>query len=109
LIEILADPELNLPPGIDIALQRMKRGERSRILISPKYGFGLEGKPELGVPPNTDLIYDLTLTKFEKAKESWEMTDEERMKESHNVKESGNMYFKVCVEPSSHLHFCCLL
>ena len=90
-----ADPELNLVPAIDIAIKRMKRGERSRLKVASKYGFGPAGNPGLGVPPDMDLIYDVTLLKFEKAKESWEMTDDERIQRSKEVKNDGNRYFKV--------------
>ena len=42
----------NLPPGLETALEKMKRNERAHITLSPKYTFGKEGCPQLGVGPN---------------------------------------------------------
>ena len=89
------DPELLLPPAIDIALQRMKRKEKSRIRIKPKYGFGSGGCQQLTIPADAELVYELTLEEFEKAKEAWEMTDEERIEQSNLVKEDGTKFLKV--------------
>ena len=42
----------NLPPGLETALEKMKRNERAHITLSPKYTFGKEGCPQLGIGPN---------------------------------------------------------
>lgn len=31
-----------------------------------RYGYGKEGKPELEIGPNTELLYEVTLKDFEK-------------------------------------------
>lgn len=52
-------------PGLEYGLGGMKAGEERRLFIPSKLGYGprgvcLEGKGCL-VPPDTDLVYDVTL------------------------------------------------
>lgn len=82
-------------PAIDVTLKQMKRGGVSRINVEPKYGFGAAGCAELNIPPDAVLEYTITLEEFEKAKESWEMTDQERIEQSELKKESGTNMLKV--------------
>ena len=86
---------MDLVPAIDMSVQQMRRGERSRLLVKSKYGFGSKGSEKFGIPPDSDIEYDLSLKKFEKAVESWEMTDDERIKSSEEVKKKGNDFVKV--------------
>ncbi|KAG7332963.1 hypothetical protein KOW79_003098 [Hemibagrus wyckioides] len=85
----------DLPLGVEKALQAMEQGELSLFTIKPKYGFGNAGKPKFNIPPGATLQYKITLTKFEKAKESWEMNSSEKLEQSAIVKEKGTQYFKV--------------
>ncbi|MCI4379487.1 hypothetical protein PGIGA_G00228840 [Pangasianodon gigas] len=85
---------LDLPLGVEKALQAMEQGEESLFIIKPKYGFGNAGKPKFNIPPGATLQYKITLTKFEKAKESWEMNTSEKLEQSVIVKEKGTQYFK---------------
>ncbi|KAL7985235.1 hypothetical protein Chor_003805 [Crotalus horridus] len=59
-----------------------------------EYGFGEAGKPVFGIEPNADLVYEVTLKSFEKAKESWEMDTKEKLEQAAIVKEKGTVYFK---------------
>ncbi|KAF5893569.1 peptidyl-prolyl cis-trans isomerase FKBP4-like, partial [Clarias magur] len=85
---------LDLPSGVEKALQAMEQGEESLFIIKPKYGFGSTGKPKFNIPPGATLKYKITLTKFEKAKESWEMNTSEKLEQSAIVKGKGTQYFK---------------
>ncbi|XP_053478543.1 peptidyl-prolyl cis-trans isomerase FKBP4 [Ictalurus furcatus] len=86
---------LDLPVGVEKALQAMEQGEESLFIIKPKYGFGNAGKPKFNIPPGATLQYKIRLTKFEKAKESWEMNTGEKLEQSVIIKEKGTQYFKV--------------
>ena len=90
-----ADPEMDLVPAIDMALQHMRTGERCRLLVKSKYGFGSEGSKKFEIPPDADLEYELLLKIFEKIKEPWQMTDHERVENSKKLKERGNGFVKV--------------
>lgn len=89
------------------------------------YAFGSTGKEKFQIPPNAELKYEIHLKSFEKvssfrvflphlgrnslgaadsllfsfgvwqAKESWEMSSEEKLEQSTIVKERGTVYFKV--------------
>lgn len=86
---------LDLPVGVEKALQAMEQGEESLFIVKPKYGFGNVGKPKFNIPSGATLQYKIRLTKFEKAKESWEMNTGEKLEQSVIIKEKGTQYFKV--------------
>ncbi len=58
--------EVGLPEGVDKALRKFKRGERSLVQLHRKWGFGKAGKPEWGLPPDARLEFDIELRNFEK-------------------------------------------
>ncbi|NWU47255.1 FKBP5 isomerase, partial [Dromas ardeola] len=84
----------DIPIGIDKALEKMQRGEHCVLYLGPRYGFGEAGKPKYGIQANAELVYEVTLKSFEKAKESWEMDTKEKLERAAIVKEKGTMYFK---------------
>ncbi|KAL8168441.1 UNVERIFIED_CONTAM: FK506-binding protein 5 [Gekko kuhli] len=86
----------DIPIGIDKALEKMQRGEHCILHIGALYGFGEAGKRKFGIEPNIELVYEVTLKSFEKAKESWEMDTKEKLEQAAIVKEKGTVYFKVC-------------
>ncbi|XP_040834673.1 peptidyl-prolyl cis-trans isomerase FKBP4 isoform X3 [Ochotona curzoniae] len=92
--EVGEGDSLDLPCGIEKAIQRMEKGEQAILYLKPSYGFGDEGKEKFQIPPGAELKYELHLKSFEKAKESWEMNSEEKLEQSAIVKERGTVYFK---------------
>lgn len=84
----------DIPIGIDRALEKMQREEQCILYLGPRYGFGEAGKPKFGIEPNVELMYEVTLKSFEKAKESWEMDTKEKLEQAAIVKEKGTVYFK---------------
>jgi len=45
---------LGIPRGVEEAIRKMKKGERSRITISPKYGWP-DGNPTHNIPANATI------------------------------------------------------
>ncbi|XP_050688698.1 peptidyl-prolyl cis-trans isomerase FKBP4-like [Eriocheir sinensis] len=86
--------EYNIPEGLERGLERFKKGEKSTIKLSPKYAFGSAGNVSIGVPPGAYLDYEIELCSFEKAKESWEMDQEEKIEHAKICKERGSAFFK---------------
>ncbi|XP_047437923.1 peptidyl-prolyl cis-trans isomerase FKBP5 [Mugil cephalus] len=84
-----------IPLGVDRAMDMMQKGECCVLYLKPKYGFGSEGKPEYKVGPDKDIVYEVTLKDFKKAKESWEMDLNEKLDLAVTVKAKGNSYFKA--------------
>ncbi|XP_077994137.1 peptidyl-prolyl cis-trans isomerase FKBP4-like [Glandiceps talaboti] len=84
----------SIPQGIEIALQKMKKGEKSQLTLKPEYAFGASGNEEFKVPPNSTVTYEVHLKEFEKAKESWEMDVNEKLEQGEVVKNKGTEYFK---------------
>jgi len=47
--------------GWDEALLTMSRGEKAKVIIEPEWGYGSKGLPEVGIPPNSQLIFEIIL------------------------------------------------
>uniref|UniRef100_A0A8C6E1C1 peptidylprolyl isomerase n=1 Tax=Moschus moschiferus TaxID=68415 RepID=A0A8C6E1C1_MOSMO len=92
--EVGEGESMDLPCGLEKAIQRMEKGEHSIVYLKPSYAFGSTGKEKFQIPPNAELKYEIHLKSFEKAKESWEMSSEEKLEQSTIVKERGTVYFK---------------
>ncbi|XP_023940964.2 FK506-binding protein 59 isoform X2 [Bicyclus anynana] len=84
----------NICEGVERALEKFNQGEKSKLIIAPKYAFKSEGNKELGVPPNSVVEYIVKLVSFEKGKEIWEMDADEKFEQANVLKESGTSYFK---------------
>lgn len=84
-----------VPLGVDRAMDKMQRGECCLLYLKPKYAFGNEGKPEYKIGPDKDIVYEVTLKNFKRAKESWEMELNEKLDLAVDVKNKGNQYFKA--------------
>ncbi|XP_075458426.1 peptidyl-prolyl cis-trans isomerase FKBP4 [Ascaphus truei] len=84
-----------IPPGVETAVQQMEKGEEAVLYLKPKYGFGSSGYERFQIPPGAELQYDLKLKSFEKAKEPWEMSSEEKLEQGALVKERGTQFFKT--------------
>ena len=92
--------EEEMPDGVDRTLLQMKKGEHAIVTITDGARFGL-GDVEttsasgVTVPPGAALQYDITLESFTKTKESWDMSNEEKIDAALAKKEAGNAYFKA--------------
>ena len=58
--------EQDIPDGVEVALQKMKKQERSVLTLAPRYAFGAAGHAAFGVPPNAVVEYEVELKNFEK-------------------------------------------
>lgn len=54
-------PKGQFPPGWDLLLTGMCVGESRVISVPPLLGYGAQGMPRRGVPPNATLLYDVKL------------------------------------------------
>ncbi|XP_056606799.1 peptidyl-prolyl cis-trans isomerase FKBP5 isoform X1 [Triplophysa dalaica] len=87
--------DAGVPLGVDRSMEKMQKGECCLLYLKPKYGYGKEGKPENNIGSNAELLYEVTLKNFEKAKESWEMDLKEKLERAVLVKQKGTQYFKA--------------
>lgn len=87
--------DVGIPLGVDRAMENMQKGECCLLYLQPKYGYGKEGKPEYNIGPNAELVYEVTLKDFQKAKESWEMDLKEKLEQAVLIKQKGTQYFKA--------------
>lgn len=93
-IDVLTDQVID---GLDRALVTMKKGEVALLIIAPEYAFGSsESQQELAVvPPNSTVCYEIELVSFDKEKESWDMSTDEKIEAAGKKKEEGNVLFKA--------------
>ncbi|XP_060775580.1 peptidyl-prolyl cis-trans isomerase FKBP5-like isoform X6 [Neoarius graeffei] len=87
--------DVGVPLGVDRAMEKMQKGECCLLYLKPKYGYGKEGKRELDIGPNAELLYEVTLKDFQLAKQSWEMDLSEKLEQAVLVKQKGTQYFKT--------------
>lgn len=86
--------EFGVVSGVEIALEKFKKVETSKLILKPQFAFGPEGNPDLGVPANATVDYTVTLKEFERELDSWKLAEEERMEQAKLFKEKGTSYFK---------------
>ncbi|PSC75187.1 peptidyl-prolyl cis-trans isomerase FKBP62-like [Micractinium conductrix] len=78
------------PEALELAVSKMKKGERCLVTVAPQYAQRLAA-----VPPGASVEYDLTLVDFVKAKDSWEMDPAEKLAAAATLKDKGNATFKA--------------
>jgi FK506-binding protein 4/5 len=58
--------EVGVVDGVEQALKKFKKGEKSLLQVKSTYAYGAEGNGAYNIPPNADLEYEVELKKFEK-------------------------------------------
>lgn len=77
----------------DEGFASMKVGEKAILKARYDYAYGESGSPP-SIPAKADLYFDVELLDFfEKPKERWEMSDEERIAHANKVKAEGTDLF----------------
>ncbi|XP_077459436.1 peptidyl-prolyl cis-trans isomerase FKBP5 [Stigmatopora argus] len=84
-----------VPLGVDRAMEKMQKGESCILYLTPKYGFGSKGNQTFKIGPDKDIVYEVTLKDFKRAKESWEMELHEKLGQTLEIKLKGNQYYKL--------------
>ncbi|KAF7635949.1 Peptidylprolyl isomerase [Meloidogyne graminicola] len=85
--------EQQLPEGVDKALRRINKGEKCRVTLKGRFGYGSQPPPEFRLAANETIIFTLFLKDFEKIKASWELLDEEKLIEAIKFKDRGTKFF----------------
>lgn len=52
--------------GLEIALLKFKKKEKSLIMLKAPYAFKDAGKEDFNIPPSADVQYEVTMNNFEK-------------------------------------------
>jgi len=72
----------------------MKKGEQALFKVKSNYAYGEKGNSAIGIPPNTDIVYQITMHEFTKEKEYWELnTFSEKEDAAMRRKNEGNKFF----------------
>lgn len=87
--------EVGLPEGVDRALRRFTKGEKSIIhLKGARFTYGSEPPKEYNLPPFAELDFTIFLKDFEKVKASWELTGDEKLVAAEEAKARGTMFLQ---------------
>ncbi|OAD52713.1 FK506-binding protein 59 [Eufriesea mexicana] len=62
--------EYDVIEGVEKALEKFKRGEKSKLKIKSQYAFKDTGKPEFGIPPNATQTQKMLLSKKERLEQA---------------------------------------
>uniref|UniRef100_A0A0K0DYD0 peptidylprolyl isomerase n=1 Tax=Strongyloides stercoralis TaxID=6248 RepID=A0A0K0DYD0_STRER len=85
----------DLPSGVDVAIRRFKKGEKSKVVLSGgSYTYGLHPPKEFNLPPNAKIEFEIFLKDFLPEKHSWEMTTAEKLEAALVAKEKGTKYLQ---------------
>lgn len=96
---------VSLVEGVEQALLKFKKDEKSRLQLKSNKAFGVKGNAQFAIDPNTDLTYEIELKSFEKAKESWQLNSSEKLEQSELLKNKGTELFKVLLTKRQLLFF----
>ena len=83
-----------LPKCVEKVIGDMKCGEKCEITVTSKHGFKEANAAFPNAPLNDSLKFVIDLKNFEKCKESWEMSSEEKIEQSTLKRESATKYLK---------------
>eukprot|EP00871_Galdieria_phlegrea_P005774 jgi/Galph1/684/GphlegSOOS_G5420.1 len=86
----------NVMEGIELALETMKKGEKALLTTAPRFAYQelSEQSGSLNGSTKGPLEVELELISFERAKESWNLSTEEKLENATRMKEKGNHLFK---------------
>ncbi|RNA39635.1 peptidyl-prolyl cis-trans isomerase FKBP4 [Brachionus plicatilis] len=93
--EIGEGSNVNIIPGIEHALTKFKNEEHSRLFFKSDQAWGSKGFKEFGIGENSDIVYEVELKSFEKAKETWQLNGKEKLEQSELYKNKGTEFFKL--------------
>eukprot|EP00744_Colponema_vietnamica_P008365 GILI01011935.1.p1 GENE.GILI01011935.1~~GILI01011935.1.p1 ORF type:complete len:328 (+),score=76.04 GILI01011935.1:474-1457(+) len=81
--------------GLEAAVENMKEGQQVVVTCSPAYAYGEKGSGELGIGGGERVSYEVELVGFERLKDDWKMSFEEKVEDANRTKELGNGFFKA--------------
>ncbi|KNC51424.1 pianissimo A [Thecamonas trahens ATCC 50062] len=65
-VEVVIGARQGAVKGWDLGVRGMTVGENRRLVVPPAYAYGEHGSPSLGVPPDTELAFDIELVELTK-------------------------------------------
>lgn len=98
--------EANIIDGLDVAIGKMKKGEKAQVFIRRDYAWGDNPPSNLNLPADYEEVeYEVHLKSFEKMKETWEMSEAEKLEEAKIAKDKGSHFFKQSKFPLALKHY----
>ncbi|TPX48159.1 hypothetical protein SeLEV6574_g02211 [Synchytrium endobioticum] len=83
-----------LPEAVELALEKMKKGESATIKAPGDYGYGNTKTKELGIAPGERLEFEATLHEWNEKKKSEDMSQTEKFEAAEDCRVSGNELFR---------------
>ncbi|KAH3766815.1 peptidyl-prolyl cis-trans isomerase FKBP4 [Pelomyxa schiedti] len=80
-------------PGLEKAVESMKRGEVAIVTIMPQHAFGILGNSALSVAGTDVLEYEVTLVSFDKPKAPYQLAGPEQLEMAEKKRLEGNALY----------------
>jgi len=97
-VELVIGEQLDIPPGLEAAIKKMTKGEKSLFVVQPELGLkGLPKRPQYleGVDENSVLEYTVQLDDYTNQSESWQLSRPQKLDRMLHLKAIGNEFFKA--------------
>jgi tetratricopeptide (TPR) repeat protein len=88
--------DIELPKGVEKAIESLKVGEVATFVIRPDYAYGAAGNAQKNIPANATLHYEMELLHLNKQKDYWDFDKfSDKLDACLLRKNQGNDYFKA--------------
>lgn len=86
--------EFDLCKGVELAVEKMHRNETCRLVIKPRYAYGVDGCEKYGIPPGATIEYTVTMKTFTSIGKVWKMDEKDLLSRAQITKDRGVEYIK---------------
>ena len=94
-VEFVTDDEQAVVPrGLELAVMKMREKEQAIVRILPGE-YACVGESTEPIAGDRAVTFDITLVEMKRAKESWDLDEEEKVEMAKSVKAKGNDAFKA--------------
>lgn len=92
--DLIEAAEFELCKGVEVAVEKMHRQEKARLVIKPRFAYGAEGHEKYGIPEGATIEYTVTLKAFTSIGKVWKMDEKDLLKRAQITKDKGVEYVK---------------
>lgn len=92
--DLIEAGEFELCRGVQLAVEKMHRMETARLVIKPKFAYGVVGHEKYGIPANATIEYTVTLKAYTSIGKVWKMDEKDLLARAQITKDRAVEYVK---------------